>query len=74
MERYQNLEGNSGVIAYETGEGSIAVQFKDATYLYTNASTGAGKIKRMQALAKSGKGLSTFISKYVRENYEKKLR
>ena len=45
MESYENLGGNSGVIAFEIKPGSITVQFKDgAKYLYTDQSAGAAEI------------------------------
>ena len=31
MERYQNLGGNSGVVAYEIGQDFIRVQFSDGS-------------------------------------------
>jgi hypothetical protein len=45
MERYKNLGGDSNVISYELGNGSILVQFGDGfLYEYTNASAGASAI------------------------------
>jgi len=36
MERYRDINGDSGVLAYETGPDFIRVQFKDhSVYLYT---------------------------------------
>lgn len=75
MERYKNLGGDSGVAAYEIGQGSITVQFKDgATYLYNNQSAGATNIAQMQRLAAAGQGLNSFISRVVRKGYAQKLR
>ncbi len=75
MERYQNLEGHSGVTGYETGPDSIIVEFKhNARYRYTYSSAGKRVIERMKALARSGRGLSTYISKTVREKFEKQLK
>jgi hypothetical protein len=55
MERYKNLSGDSNVIAYEIGQGSITVQFGDGSiYLYTIQSTGAANIAEMQRLATVG--------------------
>jgi hypothetical protein len=73
MERYKNLGGDSGVVAYETGVGSITVQFNTGVhYLYTNQSAGAGNISTMQNLAVAGKGLNSFIGKNVRKSYQRK--
>ena len=75
MERYRNLSGNSGVVAYRAGRDSIAVQFEDgAIYLYTVGSAGRSNIEQMKALAASGRGLSTFIARHVRKAYAAKLR
>lgn len=75
MQRYKNLGGDSGVYAYELGNGSITVQFNDGTtYLYTIASAGSYNITQMQYLAKAGKGLNSFISTTVKKRYAAKLR
>ena len=75
MERYRNLAGNSGVAAYDIGADSITVRFQDGdTYLYTDASAGADNVAEMKRLARAGRGLSSFISRVVRERYAEKLR
>ena len=72
MVRYKNLEGHSGVTAYEAGPDSISVQFTDErVYLYTYKSAGKHIIENMKRLAASGKGLSTYISQKVKDKYEK---
>jgi len=75
MEHYKNLGGNSGVIAYEIGEDSIKVQFRDgALYLYDLQSAGRSNIEHMKELAMAGRGLNSFISRVVRKGYASKLR
>lgn len=70
---YRNTAGNSGVRAYEIVANGIRVQFAGGDiYLYTNTSAGAKNIKQMQQLAKSGNGLSTFISQHVKDRYERR--
>jgi len=70
---YKNLGGDSGITAYQSGEDYLWVVFADgARYLYTDASAGPERIKRMKLLAEQGEGLNTFINKYVRKNYAKK--
>lgn len=72
MQRYKNIEGHSGVLAYETGTDYIKVRFTSGdNYLYTNEVTGSSKVQIMKRLAKEGRGLSTFISKYVKHKYVK---
>jgi len=73
MERYKNIGGNSGVAAYEIGQGSITVHFKDgAAYIYNNQSAGIANIAEMLRLA-AGQGLNSFISRVVRKSYAQKL-
>ena len=63
MERYKNLSGNSGVVAYEIVEDGIKVQFKNGfLYHYTNESVGPANIEKMHRLAIAGRGLATFIN------------
>lgn len=75
MEHYKNLGGDSGVVAYEIGDNSIKVQFRDgALYLYNDQSAGHHNIEQMKALAIAGRGLNSFISRVVRKGYASKLR
>lgn len=75
MTRYANLAGNSPITAYEITGDSITVEFDSAhTYMYTYASTGKKNIEQMKNLAIAGRGLSTFISRVVKERYAKKIR
>lgn len=74
MERYRNLSGDSGVVAYEIRRGGIVAEFVNgAIYLYTNASAGPEAIAEMQQRARAGRGLSTFISQQKPE-FAKRLR
>lgn len=75
MIRYRNLEGHSGVTGYEPQPEGICVEFNhNAVYLYTYASAGKTVVEKMKKLARAGKGLSTYISRTVREKFEKKLK
>ncbi|MEX0779514.1 MAG: hypothetical protein WD037_07255 [Balneolales bacterium] len=75
MEKYKNLSGTTGVVAYETADNSITVKFQGGgTYLYTYQSAGQSNVEQMKELAASGKGLSTFIVRNVRNSYAMKLR
>lgn len=74
MQRYKNLGGDSGVVAYDIDAGQIVVQFKNGDrYLYTEDSAGAANVAQMQALAKAGQGLGSFISRHVYDCYERKV-
>lgn len=73
MQRYKNLGGNSGVTAYEVGEDYIALQFRDGSvYEYNHTRPGQKHVEQMKQLARSGHGLTTYLNKYVRENYARK--
>ncbi|MEG0308939.1 MAG: hypothetical protein RR636_13410 [Clostridium sp.] len=75
MERYKDINGDSGVVAYELGVEYIRVQFSTgAIYLYTNESTGIQNIEQMKRLAQNGDGLNAFINTTVRMRYAKKER
>lgn len=74
MERYKNHSNKSGVVAFEIGRGSITVKFVNGEkYLYTDKSAGAQNVAHMQGLARSGIGLSTFISQHVSDRFAQKL-
>jgi len=72
MIRYKNISRNSGVKAYSIREDHIKVRFAGSTEIYTYSYRKAGKshVENMKSLAEKGKGLSTYISKYVRELYD----
>lgn len=75
MERYKDIDGDSGVAAYEIGTDYIRVQFKDnSVYLYTYASAGSNNIEQMKRLAEAGDGLNAFINKNVKKRYARKER
>lgn len=63
---YENISGNSGIVAYNTKEESITVQFKSGkytVYTYTYESAGADAVEMMKSLAQQGHGLNSYISK-----------
>jgi len=75
MERYKNIDGDSGVAGYEIGDDFIRIQFTTgAIYLYTNASAGTQNIEQMKKLAVAGDGLNAFIDTRVRKAYARKER
>lgn len=72
MERYGNLDGDSGVVAYALLPDRIRVKFRNgAVYEYGPLRPGRRKVDTMKRLARSGRGLSTFISRHVRDDYER---
>ncbi len=75
MERYRNQNGNSGVTFFKILPDAIVVQFKNqSTYLYNTMMPGSDHVENMKQLARSGKGLATYISKYVRDKYAEQLK
>lgn len=63
MERYKDIDGDSGVVAYEYGDDYIRVQFSTGkTYLYTYASADSINIEQMKVLARKGDGLNAYIN------------
>jgi hypothetical protein len=74
MKRYRNLDGKSGVTAYECGDGFIRVRFVNGdVYEYTDEATGSGHVANMQQLARAGLGLATYVSRFVHDDYARKL-
>ena len=75
MQKYGNLSGDSGVVAYEIDGGAITIEFNDgSTYVYDGGNPGAAYVAEMQRLARAGRGLSAYISQHVGKRYAKKLR
>lgn len=74
MQPYRDISGDSGVAAYEIGNGSITVQFsRGGTYLYDSSAPGAAHVAEMQRLAQAGDGLNTYINQHVRKNYAARI-
>src|SRR4051812_48302287 len=71
-ELYGN-RGESGVKAYAITQDSIRVKFSDGTYLYNYARPGRTDVEQMKTLARRGHGLSTYISRNVKDRYAAKI-
>jgi len=71
MKNYKNASGTSGISAYEIGPDWIKVRFiGDAVYTYSCSRAGKLHVERMKNLAYQGKGLATYISRYVKDLYD----
>jgi hypothetical protein len=71
MPRYGHNTRKPGVRAYEIGTDSIDVEFSSGwVYHFTHHKPGPLRVERMKQLAASGRGLSTFISKHVKNRFE----
>ncbi|HEX6163513.1 MAG TPA: hypothetical protein VFZ31_09115 [Vicinamibacterales bacterium] len=64
-----------GVLAYEIQPDAIDVEFTSGwIYHFSYQKPGALRVERMKELAESGHGLSTFISKHVKNRFESRRR
>jgi hypothetical protein len=71
---YRNRDGNSGVGAYQLLDDGIIVRFvEDGTYRYGPERPGRYHVGQMKSLAMAGRGLATYINRYVRDKYEERL-
>lgn len=62
MKAYRDINGDSGISAYDYGDDWIKVQFKDGkTYGYQVSKIGQAHIIAMKALADEGDGLNSYI-------------
>ena len=74
MEQYKNFSGNSGVLMFEKARDSITIKFRgDRTYLYNYVSPGKGHVDQMKSLADTGSGLGTYVNKYIKGNFARRL-
>ena len=72
MERYLDLDGDSGVVSYEIGDTYIRVKFNGTIKIYTYSYNKAGQyhVEKMKVLAKSGDGLNSYIMRNVKKLYD----
>jgi hypothetical protein len=74
MERYKNLNGESGVHSYEIRDHSIVIEFTyGGKYLYDYEMPGKSEVEEMKRLAEVGTGLATYINQNVRKRFARKL-
>ncbi len=72
MPKYLNKNGNSPIKSYETEPTRIIIRYSTGKcYSYSYQSAGKANVDRMKELAANGCGLSAFISRNVRNDYEK---
>ena len=75
MQPYRNLNGDSGVVAFEIERQAITVRFRGGkTYRYTHAATGRAEVEEMKTLALIGRGLSGYIGRHVGGRYAARVR
>lgn len=62
MKAYRDIDGDSGISAYDYGEDWIKVQFNSGQiYEYRASKIGQAHITAMKELANSGEGLNSYI-------------
>lgn len=72
MTPYANQSGRSAVVAYCIEDNAIIVEFKGRRrYCYTDRSAGHANVEHMKQLARAGRGLGTFITRNLRDDYER---
>ena len=70
MTPYGGHTRRHGVLAYQIDNDAIDVEFTSGwVYHFSYAKPGALRVEQMKQLAESGHGLSTFISKHVKNRY-----
>ncbi len=75
MRIYTDLNGDSGISAYDYGDEWIRIQFKHGgTYEYRLAGIGSSHLNNLKRLADSGDGLNTYLNQNqdVRKGYSSK--
>ncbi|MFJ1391646.1 hypothetical protein ACIKQ7_04120, partial [Acinetobacter baumannii] len=68
MQQYLDLDGDSGIFAYEIGDTYIRVKFDKTFKIYQYSYYKAGQlhVEKMKILAKSGNGLNSYIMRNVK--------
>ena len=68
MQRYRDIDHDSGVHGFEINDSSITVKFSGTPrkYTYSYASAGQNHVENMKRLALAGEGLNAYINKNVK--------
>jgi hypothetical protein len=75
MQQYGGHQKRHGVRGYEIGPDSIDVEFSSGwIYRFSYEKPGQPRVEKMKELAESGHGLSTFISKHVKNRFASRRR
>jgi len=71
MERYSNRRGNSPITHFQIEDERIIVWFKGGkSYSYSYHKAGRSHVEQMKVLARSGSGLSAYITQNVKFAYD----
>ncbi|MBU3947271.1 MAG: hypothetical protein KJ826_03505 [Proteobacteria bacterium] len=72
MQKYADIDNDSGVDSFEIKDSSITVWFKGTTRAYTYSYSVAGQhhVEKMKQLALAGDGLNAYINYNVKFKYD----
>lgn len=71
MEKYSNRRGNSPITHFQIESEKIIVWFQGGkSYSYSYRKAGRNHVEQMKVLAKSGSGLSAYITQNVKFAYD----
>lgn len=74
LQRYGTSNHEAGVTEFALLPDAILLLFHNgAAYLYTNDVPGAMHVERMRALATQGRGLNTYVSRFVGKHFAQML-
>ena len=70
---YGKVQGDSGVTAFEPGDDYIDVWFRseETPYRYSYGRAGKLVVEQMKWLARSGRGLATYINKNAHDLHDR---
>lgn len=73
MQRYSDIDRDSGVREFEIHDASITIRFHGSqkTYAYSYQSAGQHHIEQMKRLALAGEGLNAYINKNVKNKFSR---
>ena len=72
MEIYLNKSGKSPITHFQIENERIVVWFQGGkSYSYSYRKAGRSHVEQMKVLARSGSGLSAYITQNVRKEYDK---
>ena len=72
LEKYLNINRDSGVSHFEIHTDKIIVKFTGTmrSYIYSYRKAGVIHVNKMKILARNGSGLNTYINLHVRKLYD----
>ena len=71
MQKYANINNDSGVDSFEINDSSITVWFKGTSrsYTYSYSSAGEYHVETMKKCALAGDGLNAYINNNVKDKH-----